>query len=129
MKKLMAEHIPAQNIPALIEVAIFLFIIHPPSQAAQHYFLYSFYSLSKNDPPDPLTLIKGDTMLFSTRYIVLDNIIQNLLNLTFNYPRRFLQPSLLMISVYTVRFLRKPVKRKFLEGVLAIPNGRPKGQL
>ena len=56
-------------------------------------------------------------MLFFTENIVLDNIIQNLLNLRMNYPRRFLHLSLLLISIYTVHLFEKLVKRKFQEGV------------
>jgi hypothetical protein len=64
MKKLTVEPIQAVNIPILIEVAILLLMIYPPFQPAQHYFLSSFYSLSRNDRPDPSTLAKGDTMHF-----------------------------------------------------------------
>jgi hypothetical protein len=48
--------------------------------------------------------------------IALDNIIQNLLNLRVNDPRRFLHVSILLISDYTLRLLKKLVKRKLQEG-------------
>lgn len=45
--------------------------------------------------------------------IFLDDIIQNFPNLRVNYPRRFLRANILLISVYTLRLLKRLVKRKF----------------
>ena len=55
-----------------------------------------------------------------TENIVLDNMIQNLLNLRMNYPRRFLHLSLLLISIYTVHLFGKLVKRKFQEVIFPL---------
>jgi len=75
--------------------------------------------LSKNDQPDlSFTLEKGKMMPFFPEKIVLDNIKPNLLNKKINYPGRFLHLNILLISDYTLRLLKKLVKRKFQEGFL-----------
>jgi hypothetical protein len=80
--------------------------------AALNYLLCLFYSLwGENDRLDlSLALEKDHSMLFFQENIVLDDIIQNLLNLKVNYPMRFL-PLSLLISDYTLRLLKKLVKR------------------
>ena len=55
---------------------------------------------------------QGNWVLFIPENIILDNIMQNLLNLSMYYARRFLHLSLLSISIYTVHCLGKMVKRK-----------------
>jgi hypothetical protein len=53
--------------------------------------------------------------------------MQNLLNLRVNYAGRFLHLSILLISIYTLHPLRKPVKRKFQEVLhLFLEPSRPK---
>ena len=49
--------------------------------------------------------------------VILNNIMQNLLNLRMNYPRRFLHLSLLLILIYTVHLFGRLVKGKFQERV------------
>jgi hypothetical protein len=54
---------------------------------------------------------KSRPTLLATENIILDNITPNLLNLRVNDTPRFLQLSLLLIFLYTIRFFEKPVKR------------------
>ena len=68
-------------------------------------------------------------MLFIPQNIILNDIMQNLLNLSVYYTRGFFYLSLLLISNYTVHLFVKLVKRKLQEEVLAFPNrGDREGQ-
>ena len=52
----------------------------------------------------------------------MDNIIQNLLNLSMNYPHRFLHVSLLSTSIYTVHLFGKLVMTFYFFVLLSSSN-------
>jgi len=85
------------------------------SSPAINIYTYSILSLKMINPLTSSLPKQGYWVLFIPENIILDNIMQNLLNLSMYYARRFLHLSLLSISSYTVHCFGKMVKRKFQE--------------
>ena len=82
---------------------------------AVNFYTYSILSLKMINPLTSSLPKQGYWVPFIPENIIPDNIMQNLLNLSMYYARRFLHLSLLSISSYTVHCFGKMVKRKFQE--------------